>query len=142
MNEFDSQPQATKNDSTAQVFSIIGFVIAILSLIFSLIPCIGFYALIPSILAAIFSFVAMRQQKIAREQTGLSLAGLLIGIVALLISVFQYLQYRPVFDAKHKANKKMDQFFEKVLTESIEREMKKDSLERAQNDSLSEIDPE
>lgn len=142
MNEFDSPPQASKNDSTAQVFSIIGFVLAILSLIFSLIPCIGFYALIPSILAAIFSFVAMRQQKIAREQTGLSLAGLLIGIVALLISVYQYMQFKPVFDNKEKSEKNMDKFVEKIFNEAIEQGMKRDSIERAQNDSLSEIDPE
>lgn len=125
-----------KQDETPQIFGIIGFVIAILSFVFSIIPCIGFYAFIPALLATVFSFIAYRKQKIAVQASGLSLAGTIIGIVAIGVACYQYVQFSEVFKATNKMNEKLDHLIIDAALDSLEKHQKMDSIQMELKDSI------
>ena len=63
--------------------SIAGFVLALIGLL----PCFWFWFQVPGVLAVIFCFVGLRATKQgAKRGRGLALSGLVIGIVAVLIT--------------------------------------------------------
>lgn len=64
--------------------AIAGFVLALVAVL----PCFWFWFQLPGLLAVIFSFVGMGATKNnARKGRGLAVAGLVIGVVSLLITV-------------------------------------------------------
>ena len=128
----DSQ---TKQDQTSQIFGITGFVIAILSFVFSMIPCIGFYAFIPALLATAFSFIAYRKQKMAEQASSLSLAGTIIGVVAITVASYQYYTFSQVFKDVKKIDKEMNQLIINTIEDSIQKHMEIDSIQREHKDS-------
>ncbi|CAA0178275.1 conserved membrane hypothetical protein [Tenacibaculum maritimum] len=127
--------------------TIISFFLTICSLLFSLIPCIGFYAIFPSCIAILLCLISF----FYLQKTYLSLIGLFIGFIAILISVFQYYEYKIVFDTKSKIDKSIytieksikdnitknikQEIKEKAL-ENFEKIFKKDSIKKPKNDSL------
>ena len=128
-------------------FGIIGLVLAIISFLISIIPCVGFYAIIPSIMAIFFCGMAFFGLKERNESTGVPFAGLLIGTLAVSIGIFQYYKYKTVFDAKAeiensingKENEIRDTIEKKVLEhvkENILKEIEKDSIQKINNDSI------
>ncbi|MEN2412611.1 hypothetical protein [Flavobacterium mesophilum] len=147
-------PQPSRNSfpvnsssGNPKVFSIIGLVFAIIAFLFSLIPCIGFYAIGSSLFALAFSGISYAGLKQRNESTGTSLAGLIVGAVAISIGAFQYYQYHTVFETKAEIERSinstekhvMDTIEKKVLEkvgEKLEEELKKDSIQQAKNDSI------
>ncbi len=130
-----------ENQSTEnfKIFGIIGFIISILALIFSLIPCIGYYAMIPAILALIFSGICFYNLNKLNKNDGLTIAGLVLSILAILISFFQYYTFKGFYDLKNDINKKMDTIssqskdslkneLKNVIEKALLDELKKDSL--------------
>ncbi|TDP00169.1 hypothetical protein [Flavobacterium sp. 245] len=137
-------------------FAIIGLVFAILAFLFSMIPCVGFYAVGPSLLALAFSGISYLGLKQKNESTSTSLAGLIIGAIAISIGIFQYYKYETVYDAKAKIEKSineaqtevLDTIQRKVLEKAEQKlkeeiakdsilQLKKDSLQKIKNDSVS-----
>ncbi|KAF2508623.1 hypothetical protein EYY60_15970 [Flavobacterium zhairuonense] len=149
MNPQPSRNSSSGNSSSGnpKVFSIIGLVFAIIAFLFSIIPCIGFYAIGPSIFAIAFSGISYLGLKERNESTGTSLAGLIVGVAAISIGAFQYYQYQTVFETKAEIEKSineteehvMDTLQKKVLEkvgEKLEEELEKDSIQKAKNDSI------
>jgi hypothetical protein len=93
----NKQPQSSLNP---KIFSIIGLVLSIFTLIFSLIPCIGYYALVPAIMAVICSSIAWFILKKESKPIGLAAAGTLLGALAIASATYQYIQFKAVFDTK------------------------------------------
>ncbi|MFN3753766.1 hypothetical protein [Flavobacterium sp.] len=119
-------------------FGIIGLVLAIISLLFSLIPCIGFYAFIPALIASIFSLIAFLHAKQNKTNHNVSLAGMIIGILAMGIAIFQYITYKEVFKVKSEIEetiKKVDS----AMVEKVMDTLAKSYEQKAHNDSINEI---
>jgi hypothetical protein len=75
------------NYSTAgQALGIASLILAILALIFSFIPCFGYFAIAPAALAILFGALGLVQASKANAPRGLILSGLIIGIIAFLIA--------------------------------------------------------
>ena len=72
--------------NTGQNLGIAAIIIAIVTFMFAVIPCIGLLAIIPGIIAIVLAIVGLSQ--VSRNK-GLSIAALIIAIVACLISVSQ-----------------------------------------------------
>lgn len=136
-------------------FAIIGLVFAIFAFLFSLIPCIGFYAVGPSLMSLAFSGISYAGLKQRNQSTSLSLAGLIVGAVAISVGIFQYYKYETLFDAKSEIEKEINvaekhvldtigkkvlEHAEQRLIEEIERDsivkMKMDSIQKVKNDSV------
>ena len=111
-----------------KLFAILGLVIGILSLLFSLIPCIGYYAMIPSIMALLLSGVGFYLQKKENGRQSLPISGIIISAIALTASIYQYYQFKIVFDAKDKIEN-----IEETLKDEIVDEVKDRVIDEAKD---------
>lgn len=124
-------------------FGIIGLVIAIFSCIFSFIPCIGFYAIGPAILAIMFSVIAFVSLKHIGQATNMALAGIIVGVVAIGIGSYQYVTYKEVFKAKKDIENSFNEIDREVtnkildtIAKANESKLKNDSVHEAQKDTI------
>ena len=76
-------------NTTGQNLGIAALVTAIVTFVLSVIPCVGLIAVIPGIIAIILASVGLSQASRTNSPKGLLVAGLIIGILASLISVSQ-----------------------------------------------------
>ena len=115
-----------------KVFAIISLVVGIGALIFSFIPCVGYYALGPGIIATFAGALSFIVLKSKEEKTTIALAGAIIGAVAVSVATFQYFYFKEVFDTKSKIeNTWNDLLLEKAL------ESARGSYDSLGNDSTS-----
>lgn len=113
-------------------FGIIGLVVAILSMLFSFIPCVGFYAVIPSLISIIFCLMAFLYLRQNNQKTTVPLAGLIIGTIALSVGIFQYINYKSVFDEKDE----LENMFNKAIQQKVIDELQKGLDSVSNNDSI------
>ena len=78
-----------KNTNAGKGLGIAGFVLGIIALIISFIPCLGMWALIPGIIATIFSAIAISQATKANAARGLIIAALIISIISTSVAAWQ-----------------------------------------------------
>jgi hypothetical protein len=93
--------EEVKNNS-GQNLGIAALITAIITFVLAVIPCIGLIAIIPGIIAIVLASVGLSQAARNNSPRGILVAGLIIAIIASLISFSQ------VFVAgklAHKANK-------------------------------------
>ncbi|MCT4637840.1 MAG: hypothetical protein N4A72_09030 [Bacteroidales bacterium] len=74
----------------AKVLGILGLILAILSLIFGAIPCFGFYALTPAIVAVALSTVSLILFIKSKRRSTIAIVALSIGVLAIVICIMQY----------------------------------------------------
>ena len=75
--------------NTGQNLGIAAIITAIITFLFAVIPCIGLIAIIPGIIAIVLGVVGLSQVSKNQSAKGLSIAGLIIAILACLISISQ-----------------------------------------------------
>jgi phosphate/sulfate permease len=82
--------EETKSKS-GQNLGIAALITAIVTFVFAVIPCVGLIAIIPGIIAIILASVGLSNANRADSPRGVLVAGLIIGIVASMISISQFL---------------------------------------------------
>ena len=92
-----------RKSNAGQGFGVAGFVIGLIALIVSFIPCLGMYALLPGIIALVFSIIAISQASVANAPKGLIISALIISILGTSIASWQFLTLR-------RAAKKVEMF--------------------------------
>lgn len=115
-----AENQQPQNNMNAKLFAIIGLVLGIFTLIFSLVPCIGYYALVPAIMALICSAVAWFLLKKENKPVGLAATGALIAALAIASATYQYIQFKALFDAKKKVENMVEEVPETIREEAKE----------------------
>jgi hypothetical protein len=80
--------EEVKNNS-GQNLGIAALITAILTFVLAVIPCIGLIAIIPGIIAIVLASIGLSQASRNNAPHGVPLAGLIIGIVAIMISLSQ-----------------------------------------------------
>lgn len=76
-------------NNTGQNLGIAALVIAIITFVLSVIPCVGLIAIIPGIISIILASVGLSQAARNDSPRGVLIAGLIIAIIATLISLSQ-----------------------------------------------------
>lgn len=79
-----------QKSNAGQGLGIAGFVLGIIALIISWIPCLGMYALVPGIIAIILSAIGFAQANKAGASKGLIIAALVVSILGSAIAGYQY----------------------------------------------------
>jgi hypothetical protein len=69
---------------------VAALITAIITFVLAVIPCVGLIAIIPGIIAIVLGSVGLSQAARSNSPRGVLLAGLIIGIVATLISASQF----------------------------------------------------
>jgi hypothetical protein len=93
--------EEVKNNS-GQNLGIAALITAILTFVLAVIPCVGLIAIIPGIIAIVLASVGLSQASRDDAPHGVPLAGLIIGIVAIMISFSQIFVAGKI---AHRANK-------------------------------------
>jgi hypothetical protein len=122
---------ANKHVISARIIAILGLVVGILSLLVSMIPCIGYYALVPSVMALICSIAGVIYLKKAGKSNSIAVIGILLGTLAVASSIYQYIEFKAVFDAKKR--------LENTVVE-MEQEVKKEVKEKVIDYTKEKID--
>jgi hypothetical protein len=77
--------------NSGQTLGIAALITAIITFVIAVIPCVGLIAIIPGIIAIVLASVGLSQASRSDSPRGVLIAGLVIGIVASVISLSQYL---------------------------------------------------
>lgn len=77
------------NNKTGQNLGIAALITAIVTFVLAVIPCVGLIAIIPGIIAIILASVGLSQAANTDKPRGILIAGLIIAIIASMISVSQ-----------------------------------------------------
>jgi thiol:disulfide interchange protein len=78
-----------KNNS-GQNLGIAALITGIITFVLAVIPCVGLIAIIPGIIAIILAIVGLSQASQRNAPKGLLIAGLIIAVIASMISVSQF----------------------------------------------------
>lgn len=93
MEDFTNNTEQNSGQSTkpqgGQNLGIAALITAIVTFVLAVIPCVGLIAIIPGIIAIVLATVGLSQASRTNSPKGVLLAGLIIGVVASLISVSQ-----------------------------------------------------
>lgn len=103
---------------SATVLSILGLVLAIVALIFASIPCVGYYALIPSIVTLVLSALGIVYLKKESRSTIVAVIATCVSTLAIAISIYQYFAFKIVYDTKDRVENSIQHFEEKVQNEA------------------------
>jgi hypothetical protein len=76
-------------NNTGQNLGIAALITAIITFVLAVIPCIGLIAIIPGIITIVLASVGLSQAARNNSPRGVLIAGLIIGIIASLISISQ-----------------------------------------------------
>jgi hypothetical protein len=86
--------EEVRKSNAGQGLGVAGFVIGLIALIISFIPCLGMYALVPGGLALIFSIIAYSQASSVNASRGLIISALVLSILATSIASWQFVVLR------------------------------------------------
>lgn len=78
-----------QHNHSAQNLGIAALITAILTFVLAVIPCVGLIAIIPGIIALILASVGLSQASRSNSNRGILLAGLIIAVIAVMISISQ-----------------------------------------------------
>ena len=82
-------PGQPPEQSRGQNLGVAALIAAIVTFVIAVIPCVGLIAIIPGIIAIVLAGVGLSQASRNNSPKGILIAGLIIGIVASLISLSQ-----------------------------------------------------
>jgi hypothetical protein len=91
--------------NSGQNLGIAALIIGIITFVLAIIPCVGVIAIIPGIIAIILASVGLSQSSRQNSPKGILTAGLIIGIIAIMISFSQIFVAGKLFDKAQKSGK-------------------------------------
>ncbi|MFO7923549.1 MAG: hypothetical protein R6U58_07635 [Bacteroidales bacterium] len=117
--------------NAGQGFGVAGFVIGLIALIISFIPCLGMYALVPGIIALVFCLIAFSQASSANAPRGLIIAALIISVVGTSIAAWQLHTIRRATTGLDKFGPEPDETFRDDIGNEIRENIRRalDGLE-------------
>jgi len=130
-----------KTSKTAQGLGIAGFVLGLIAIFLSFIPFVGIAAMIPAIVAIVFTAIALAKTVKHDQIRGLIIAGLIISVVAFAISVSQIYIGKRISKLGNKVDK--IEAFSKELQKGMDDEFTKkdmEELEKAMEELEGEIE--
>jgi phosphate/sulfate permease len=97
-----------------QNLGIAALITAIITFVLAVIPCVGFIAIIPGIIAIVLASVGLSQATRSDSPRGILIASLVIGIIAVMISFSQIFVVGKIFDKADKWPNKIEEIVDEV----------------------------
>lgn len=105
--------EETKNN-TGQNLGIAALITAIVTFVLAVIPCIGLIAIIPGIIAIVLASVGLSNAAKSDSPRGILLAGLIIAVIASLISFSQVFVAGKIAEKADKWPNRIEEIFDDV----------------------------
>ena len=80
--------------NSGQNLGIAALITGIITFVLAVIPCVGLIAIIPGIITVVLAAVGLSQSSHTDSHRGLNIAGLIIGIIAIMIAASQVIVVR------------------------------------------------
>jgi hypothetical protein len=122
--------EQVQKSTAGKGLGIAAFIIAVVAIVVSFIPCLGMYALVPGIIAIVLAIIAFSQAKNGNGKKGLIIAALIISVVGTAIASWQLYV---IMNAKTMIEENLNDF-DKIDTKSLE-----DELNNAMNESMDSL---
>jgi phosphate/sulfate permease len=103
-----------EKNKSGQNLGIAALITAIITFVLAVIPCVGFIAIIPGIIAIVLAAVGLSQSARNDSPRGILIAGLIIAIVASLVSFSQIFIVGKIFDKAGKWPNKIEEIVDEV----------------------------
>ncbi|NQT58414.1 MAG: hypothetical protein HQ557_05475 [Bacteroidetes bacterium] len=123
--------------SAGQGLGVAGLVIGILAAILALIPCIGWIAIIPGVIALALTLVAFSQANKGNGSKGVIIGALVVSIIAISIGIIQIIFFAAVATEGGNIKNKIEKVAKKFENE-FEGEYGKD-IEEAVDDAFEDV---
>lgn len=114
-----------KRSNAGQGFGVAGFVLGLVALVISFIPCIGMYALVPGLIALIFSVIAITQATGSNAPRGLIIAALVISILGTSIASWQFVVLKGASTGLKKFGTEFEEAFREDFGDEIRENIRK-----------------
>lgn len=99
-NNTSPNPGEFRNSSSSNL-GIAALITAIITFVLAVIPCVGLIAVIPGIIAIILAAVGISQASRSNSPRGVLLAGLIIAVIAVVISISQIFLWGKIASRSH-----------------------------------------
>ena len=123
--------EQVQKSNAGKGLGIAAFVVAVVGIVISFIPCLGMYGLVPCGIALILAIIAFVQAKKVNGSKVLIIAALVISIVGTIIASWQLYV---IMNAKSFLETDFKDAIENVNTKSLE-----DELNNAMNESMDSL---
>ncbi|MFP4365801.1 MAG: hypothetical protein ACLFQA_01795 [Bacteroidales bacterium] len=119
-----------KGSGAGQGFGVAGFVLGLIGLILSFIPCLGMYALLPGVIALLFSAIAFSQANRANAPKGLIIAAIVISLTGTLIASWQLIMIRRATTGFERVNTEFPETVQDEIKENIRQALEDTEIHR------------
>lgn len=145
MEDQNQNPEMHGNQergSSGQSLGVASLITAIITFVLAVIPCVGLMAVIPGIITIVLASVGLSRSSGNDSRRGLLVAGLVIGIVATLISISQIYVAGEIFRKSGKWPNKIEKMVDEIQKE-IDKAIEEASVDiRIENgDNNADISP-
>ena len=127
-----------KKSNAGQGFGVAGFVLGLVALILSFIPCLGMWAFAPGALAVIFSVVALSQASSANAAKGLIIAALIISILGTAIASWQFVTIRRAASGLGKFGTEFQETFSDDFGDELRNNIRRALKDTADTEAIEE----
>jgi len=121
--------ELVQKSNAGKGLGIAAFVIAVVGIVISFIPCLGMYGLVPCGIALILAIIAFVQAKKANSSKGLIIAALAISIVGTSIALWQLMNTKSSLETDKDAIEKID----------IKKSLNDDEFNNGMNESVDSL---
>ena len=121
--------ELVQKSNAGKGLGIAAFVIAVVGIVISFIPCLGMYGLVPCGIALILAIIAFVQAKKANSSKGLIIAALVISIVGTSIALWQLMNTKSSLETDKDAIEKID----------IKKSLNDDEFNNGMNESMDSL---
>lgn len=129
-----------QKSTAGQGLGIAGLILGIIAFVFAFIPCFGWVALIPGLIAVALSIVALSQANKADGAKGIIIAALVVSIIGTSVALLQVFLFAEVLsEGSHLKNR-----IERVIDEEIGDELEEifDDVEVELEEALEQLENE
>ncbi|MBO7522726.1 MAG: hypothetical protein J6T30_02610 [Bacteroidales bacterium] len=102
----------TETKKSSNSMGLVAFIIAIVAFVMAIIPCVGIIAIIPCIIAIVIAAIGLPQANRTDSPRGMLISGLIIGIVALFISMTQIFIITKLVENSDNLGEGLEEIFE------------------------------
>jgi hypothetical protein len=127
-----------QKSTAGQGFGIAGLILGIIAFIFAFIPCFGWVALIPGLIAIALSIVALSQANKANGAKGLIIAALVVSIFGTSVAILQGFIFAGVMSEGSHWKNRLERVIDEEIGEDLDEAFK--DVEEELEDALKELE--
>ena len=109
-----------QKSTAGQGFGIAGLILGIIAFVFAFIPCFGWVALIPGVIAIALSIVALSQANKANGAKGLIIAALVVSIFGTSVAILQGFIFAGVVSEGAHWKNRLEQVIDEEIGEDLD----------------------